>query len=177
MDKATEAWSDFQVAQGGTQEGSSTKTSSLNQTFDRRILNQEKYNICTAISENAMTYKVGIGMICKDDERKLRRVWVVCQDRSLSNKAIEAEGIRSTMIKARDAAWNHVQILSSNNAVMDKLASRNYDDTNLANILEDNIKLSDLISKCYFTWIPRNCNTSTNNLATFASKVTAMVVG
>ncbi|KAL3502708.1 hypothetical protein ACH5RR_037157 [Cinchona calisaya] len=62
------------------------------------------------------------GMICKDDQGKLRRVWAFSQDRSLSNNAMEAETIRSAMIKARDAAWDNVQILSSNKAVMDKLA-------------------------------------------------------
>ncbi|KAL3517075.1 hypothetical protein ACH5RR_023977 [Cinchona calisaya] len=95
-----------QSAQYGTQVGSSTKTPSLNQTFDKRILNQEKYNICTVISENAMINKLGVGMICKDDEGKLRRVWAFYQDRSLSKNAIEAKAIKSAMIKARDAAWS-----------------------------------------------------------------------
>ncbi|XP_071926981.1 uncharacterized protein [Coffea arabica] len=166
--KAVQEWLEFQVANLAIRDEEAVGKGPEDRMFSWQpppgsflCLNTD-----AAIKKNEA--KVGWGVVARCSKGKLRGAWAGSEDRKGIPAVEEAMAIRKALIFAKRNGWMNIIVQSDCKGIIDQIREGNLNDHLAGAVLFDIEVLSKGFSSCLFSFIKREGNSVSHQLAKFA---------
>ena len=119
--------------------------------------------------------KASWGVVARCMEGKLRGAWAGCEDRRGIPIVEEARAIRHALVLAKQNGWRNIIIQTDCKRIVDQIRDGKLNDHLAGAVLFDIIALSKDFSSCLFSFVKREGNNVTHQLAKFALKLVSEI--
>ncbi|XP_027122315.1 uncharacterized protein [Coffea arabica] len=137
--------------------------------------NMTAFDVYETDPRKTMQKAVGIGVVARNAEGELMKVWARAELKRSEPRVEEAAAIRMGMQMAWKANWRAVELQSDCKDVVDMLNKKQKQQNNIVVVLEDIANMRCLFEQCTFSFVHRDGNRCAHSVAKFAVKLTTNV--
>ncbi|XP_071939813.1 uncharacterized protein [Coffea arabica] len=119
--------------------------------------------------------KASWGVVARCMEGKLRGAWAGCEDRRGIPIVEEARAIRHALVLAKQNGWRNIIIQTDCKRIVDQIRDGKLNDHLAGAVLFDIMALSKDFSSCLFSFVKREGNNVSHQLAKFALKLVSEI--
>ncbi|KAL3522927.1 hypothetical protein ACH5RR_015761 [Cinchona calisaya] len=117
------------------------------------------------------TNKIGLGTIAKKRQDQILAIWAESLHQCFVAKVAEASALRLAMIKSKKEGWVEVYFQTSYKQLLDEVRSEEKWCSPVGIVIEDIIQLQQIFSRCIFSFIKRDENQVSHELAKLIIKL------
>ncbi|XP_071933973.1 uncharacterized protein [Coffea arabica] len=137
-------------------------------TITKELQDQHATLMFTDAAMDKKRSRGGLGITTKDHNGKLVKAWAIPTGMMKDAAILEAEAIRSAMLKALEEGWTSLLIHSDCKGLVDRINHKCFGLSLLDVLVEDIVHLRRSFWRCSFIFIGREYNRTNHDLAKFA---------
>ena len=123
----------------------------IKQMREHRREKGELMELQIATKKAAVGHKLGIGIVAKQFEGRIRAEWTLVDRSSQRDIQDEAVAVRLALMKARQQSWQRIKVTNANKQLIALLRDRKGDNPNTATLMIEDIHvLANLFQMCSF---------------------------
>ena len=122
----------------------------IKQMREHRREKGELMELQIATKKSAVSHKLGIGIVAKQFEGRIRAKWTLVDRSSQKDIQDEAIAVRLELMKARQQSWQRIKVISANKQLIALIRDGKGDNPNTATLIEDIHALANLFQMCFF---------------------------